>query len=263
MKRIVALLLSLMICLPPCFAKAVSLDVYEFDIKTNTASHPDRRMSKHYAPYFIDLRQRVEYAWQSIDPQVGCKVGVFIWINKDGSLRNIDAVYPPKNDQEYYALSAVSALFDKAYQPMPLPAMQGEVMAARVDFKSAYPRPEKAPSNGSGALDALLVAGLAAAAGFGIYASLKDKPSANQGTYQPNPGWHWVDNGRIRFMQTNPDGSAANNFGHSPVVLPSLRNGQPYIPYQPQAGQPVNLELWRQNNYGRPLHQFGPNQYWY
>ncbi len=233
MKRLFALLLSLMICCPPCLAKAVSLDVYELDPATMKTSHPSPEMKPYYKPFFVEMRHRIEDNWSITDPAVGRSIEVLFLVDRTGKVtemmpKPLDRP-PDKFDQVVAAAAASTIMKSSPFQA--LPHMRSEEMAVMAKFKSRYPRTE---INSDQVMNAVIAAGLAAAIGFGIWALIKyggNTSSAPSG--YTNPNWHWVHrrDGTV-FIQTNPNDTMYDNF--STKGNTNWNTGQPgtVVPYR-------------------------------
>lgn len=213
-RTLISFLCSFLLACPAALSRDVFFDVQD----------PHPMLHRQLAPYCKNARIEVEKLWDQVDPHNGHSVSFLIELERDGKIRELYPLDPVNNPLIERAVYAV--LNSGGFGPLP-DGQNGLSIVAK--FKSKSPSPQVDPS---AMTDALIAAGLLAAAGFAIYGLIKASKSSSNSAGQVNPNYHLVrahvtaDGVYIpEHYQTNPNGTTLDNYSTRGNINPWT--GQP------------------------------------
>lgn len=204
--RLIAVILCLLLCVPPALARDVIFD----------AQNPNPQLHALLAPYCIQTRKQVESVWDNVDPRTGGQVQMILVIGPDGRLMNVLPRMMEVSPLTERAVYAVTQCGD--FPPLP-PGQNGLCIVATFKSKKVISGPDR-----KFITDAVIAAALVGVTGFAIFALLKwggggSSNSSSSGYGATNPGYHWV-RGHYRsdgvyvpaHIQTNPNETLWDNY---------------------------------------------------
>lgn len=169
MFRLLAVFLALLLAVGPAWAKAVSFDVQHV---------PRKELYQANKAYFTAMRQQVEALWPRFDPVTGETARIKFVIASNGGIDDILSADDLQHMTEPKAKTGIgAAMAVREASPFPPLPFGQEAVTVVATFKSKRPKVE---IDTSGLMDGLLMLGVAALAGYSIYALTK---SANYNDY--------------------------------------------------------------------------------